>query len=167
MGLLIMDNFFKNDYNYKVLERYTQSWIGTPYRHLTIVKGRGADCGLFICGVLKDFGLMKDLSYEFYPSGWEVNARTECILDMMVDSFKNSVVNKKIIIEKMTPEVGLDRGDILTFSTGKNGITNHAAYYMEDGNLIHSLEKIGVHSIMMPSFFKNRITYVFRLMEKQ
>jgi len=160
-----MKKYFENDINYKRFEKVINSWIGTPYKHLTLVKGRGADCALFIGGVMRDCGIIKKVTYDYYPRNWHIHTKTEYV----VDGFDRHIAEhaiESISVQKCTPEVKLYRGDVLTFTMRDNGISNHAAYYMEGGFLIHSMQRIGVHKITMPSFFTDHITNIFRLMEK-
>jgi len=159
-----MKKYFEDDTNYKRFEGVINSWIDTPYRHLTVVKGRGADCALFIGGILRDIGIIKKVVFDYYPKNWFIHTDKEYVLDGLMEHVKNQA-RSNIELERYTPEVKLYRGDILGFNI-KSNATNHVAYYMEGSSIIHSLERIGVHKIMMPEFFKDRLTNIFRLMEK-
>jgi cell wall-associated NlpC family hydrolase len=62
-------------------------------------------------------------------------------------------------------EVDLFRGDILSFKLTSRNISNHVAFYLQSNELVHSLERIGVHRIELINFFKERITNIHRIME--
>ena len=162
-----MKKYFENDNNYKRFERVINSWIGTPYKHLTLVKGRGADCALFIGGVMRDCGIIKKVVYDYYPRNWHIHTKQEYVLNGINKHITEQAIDG-ITIERYAPdeEIEFYRGDILTFTMRDNAITNHAAYYIEGGFLIHSMQRVGVHKITIPSFFIQHLTNIFRLMEK-
>ena len=161
-----MKKYFQDDYNYKQFERVVRSWIGTPYRHLTLVKGRGADCALFVGGVMKGCSLIKDVVYDYYPRDWHIHTKKEYVLEG-IHRHINEYAVEGISLERYEPdEVKYFRGDIFTFSMRNNVISNHAAFYMEGGTLIHSINKMGVHEVTMPNFFRDHMTNIFRIMEK-
>ena len=159
-----MKKYFENDINYKRFDGVINSWIGTPYKHLTVVKGRGADCALFICGILKDIGIINKIVFDYYPHDWFIHTDKDYVSDGFIDHIKN-YAKSNIELEKYTPEVKLYRGDILGIAINSK-VINHAAYYMEGNFLIHSLDRVGVHKVTTPEFFKERIVNIFRLMEK-
>ena len=159
-----MLKYFESDINYKRLEGVINSWIGTPYKHLTVVKGRGADCALFIGGILKDIGIINKIIFDYYPHDWFIHTDKEYVLDGIMEYVKNQA-RSNIKLEIYTPEVKLYRGDILGFNINSK-VVNHAAYYMEGNFLIHSLNRVGVHKVTTPEFFISRLTNIFRLMVK-
>jgi cell wall-associated NlpC family hydrolase len=157
--------YFENDINYQKFERVVKSWEGTPYRHLTIVKKRGADCALFIMEVLKECRFIDDYKYEYYPKDWHYHTNEEYILDMFLAKAKDNIRSGLNIEVYKYGEVDLFRGDILSFKLTSRNISNHVAFYLQSNELVHSLERIGVHRIELINFFKERITNIHRIME--
>lgn len=114
----------------KVVEE-TKSWVGTPYRHYSMKKGLGADCGLFIMGVYDNLGLIKYEMPEFYPRDW---AYHKPVGEMFVS-----------IVRKYCYEIQKDcvkLGDIIVYKFGK--CLSHAAILIEDDMIVHSEVPVGV-----------------------
>ena len=162
-----MKKYFENEINYKHFLRVVNSWIGTPYRHLTMVKGRGVDCALFLGAIMKGSGIIDQVVYDYYPRCWHIHTDTEYVLEGIERHIKENLKEGLDVERYNLGEVELFRGDILTFSlTNNNNISNHSAYYLEGNEMVHSLERIGVHKVGMMNYFLERLTNVFRLMEK-
>jgi len=141
------------------------SWIGTPYRHLTMVKGRGADCTLFIAAVLIEAKVMSRIEYDYYPKDWHIHTTEEKVLDgffrhMTTGCFPGFTFAR---LDTGHPK---HRGDILTFSTTSTGVSNHAGVYLGDDKMIHSIEQRGVSVIPCGNFFTNKMTGIFRLIRE-
>lgn len=156
--------YFENDINYKRFENVVNSWIDTPYRHLAMARGRGADCILFVVAILIHCQLIKKINYDYYPKDWHLHTKENYVMQMFIDNVQKSS-REDILFKKYNPKnIKLHRGDILVFSMRKNEINNHAGLYMEDNYMANCLEGVGVHSVELMDFFQERLTTVFRAM---
>ena len=131
------------------------SWLGTPYKHFQMEKGKGADCGLFIAACLKEFGILKKVTYEYHPRTWLFTEK-EVVLNHITDYIKNNF-KENYTLCKVNDK--LLKGDLLLFSL-RSKVSNHLGIYLGNGFMINSINKRGV--CVMP-IFKNRITNVYRI----
>lgn len=106
-------------------------WVGTPYRHYTVKKGLGCDCGLFILQVYENVDLIKFDMPEFYPADWAMHNPIGEMFEDIVKKYCKSVDNKE-----------LDIGDLILYHFGKN--LSHASILLEKNMIIHSETNIGV-----------------------
>lgn len=161
---------FEDDRQWKKLLTILRSWEGTPYRHLQMVKGRGADCTLFLGGVFLESGLLTDVEYEYYARDWHIHTREELVMNNLIKHLQENMrdgLNPLVFIaeeqdEDMPPPL---RGDLLGFSTVVTGITNHASIYIGGGRMIHSIIGRGVSEIKVGNFWKEKLTVIFRVMK--
>jgi len=162
-------NYFSKEENWERFKAILLSWIGTPYRHLAMVKGRGADCIMFVGGVWKEFGVFsKDLmplleiEYSYYSPDWYKHETDERILNGIIAHFKKFATNK-VRAPQYKPDVPLYRGDLLIFSTNRKGISNHAGIYLGDKKMIHASCSRGVSIFGLSDTWKKRMKTFFRL----
>jgi cell wall-associated NlpC family hydrolase len=107
------------------------TWIGTPYKHFSSVKGAGADCALFIMRVYANCGLIKYKQPEFYANDWSLhNPKREIFREIVLQSCHQ-------IEEKQ-----LKKGDIILYQFGK--AMSHGAILMDNDMIIHSEVDVGV-----------------------
>ena len=114
----------------KVLEE-AKSWVGTPHVHHTLVKGLGADCGLFIIGVYSNIGLIKEDKPEFYPEDWAFHKPVGDMFETIV---------KRYCVEIKEEE--LRPGDLILYQFGK--CLSHGSLLVDNEYVIHSEKPIGV-----------------------
>ncbi len=156
---------FKIDKEWEKFKKILLSWIGTPYRHMTGVKGRGADCNLFIGNCLIEAGYMKALNYDYYPKDWWIHSKRELILDYIEKHRK--LLFPEYDLKRIYDLDNLQRGDYLGFSYGsKFGIVNHSGIYLGNNHFIHAHSKKGVCIEEMTNSWKNRLKIIFRLFKK-
>ena len=164
-----MRPYFENNNNWNKLLIEFEEWKGTPYRHLTRVKGRGADCTLFIGSMYLGLGILTDINYEYYPRDWHKHTKEEKVLQAILKHYKDHCASG-ISIERIQGNTIdlVQRGDMLTFNNPTQGITvsHHAGIYKEQDWLINSIENRGVCEMQLGSFWRKRITNIFRIMEK-
>lgn len=165
-----MTPLFKDDRQWKVLSGILRSWEGTPYRHLQMVKGRGADCTLFLGGAFLEAGILRDVEYEYYPRDWHIHTMKEFVMDSLVKHLEENVREGLSSLVFISEGNGDDmpafiRGDLLGFSTVSTGITNHASIYIGEGRMIHSIIGRGVSNIKFGNFWKDKLTVIFRVMK--
>lgn len=167
--------YFENNENWERMWAEMEAWKGTPYRHLTMAKGRGADCTLFIGGVWKACGVLDDVTYDYYPKDWHEHTQDELVLESIFRHYQDHC-QKGLKLERFgalkTDE--LMRGDLITFNYPARGITvsHHAALWIgtimktrQRKIMINSIEGRGVVHLQYGSFWENRLTNVFRVME--
>ena len=152
-------NFFDSDADWARFSAIVASWVGTPYRHVTMVKGRGADCALFIGACWKEMGVLTDVTYDYYPKDWYVHSTTELVLDSLYRHFQNHAA-PGLAIERHegTPL----RGDALALSMGSR-VSNHTALYMGDNKVVHASPKKGVVEARFGHWMRPCVTNVFRV----
>lgn len=167
-------------------ERYKDilmSWHGTPYKHLWMAKGRGADCTLFIAACLKELGVLKEVVYEYYPDRWFLSTKKEYILEAfhkhtnehMAEGYRLAWFNRADYDFDKREELDMvpgfifsrDRflfGDILSFTTTKMNVTNHCAVWLDDGlQMLNSVRKQGCIVSTYGSHWERRLTNILRV----
>jgi cell wall-associated NlpC family hydrolase len=165
-----MKPLFESDENWKKLLAIIKSWEGTPYRHLAMVKGRGADCTMFIGAIWKEFGIISEVEHEYYEKEWHIHTNEEKILNSFKDHWEK-YRNQKYAFVDFKPGEEMMRGDLLTFSTTSQKVTNHASIYMgetERGEMMcHSINRRGVSYFPFRGFWKSKLVEFHRVMEKK
>lgn len=160
-----MKPIFTDNAAWKAFLPILESWEGTPYRHLQMVKGRGADCTLFIAAAAKEAGYLERVEYDYYPRDWHLHTKDERVLDGLVRHAMQHLA-PGVALKEMTQDVAPMRGDIITFSRLKSGITHHACIYLGSGAMMHSLGRVGVRKAQARNW-RQFTTGVFRLMRKE
>ncbi len=154
---------FLNDTAWQRYEAILRSWLGTPYRHLTMVKGRGADCALFIGASLVEAGILDKVIYEYYPCDWHIHTHEEVVLEGLFRHFSVHVAPGLALV-RLERDTALLRGDILAFATTLTGVANHAAVFLGE-RMIHAAPRRGVSLWSFSSYFERHLAAVFRIME--
>ena len=158
---------FADDSEWMQFKSILYSWLGTPYRHLTMVKGRGTDCTLFIGASLLEIGILNDVVYEYYPKDWYQNADTEYVLNGFHRHFEEHASDRNTFAQ-LQPNNAIMRGDILTFCTKGSRVSNHAAVYIGDTDrgkqIIHAAPRRGVSLFPLRGYFERHLTHIFRIM---
>jgi len=167
--------YFESEHNWARMAAEMEEWRGTPYRHLTMAKGRGADCTLFIGGVWKACGVLDAVTFDYYPKDWHIHTEEELVLDSIFRHYQDHC-RDGLKLEKFGPleTDKLIRGDLLTFNYPAREIwvSHHAALWIgtiietrQRNLMINSIEGRGVINLQYGTFWKNRLTNVFRVME--
>lgn len=135
---------FKDDEIWKVYEKELISWIGTPYRHLQGVKGRGADCTLFIAHAMKNAGFLTKVEHDYYSKDWNIHTNEEVVLDGAFRHFRENTAPGIIVKRFLDNDLSKLRGDMLVFKTGRSKCINHCSVVMDkfDGRCQLSLQAI-------------------------
>lgn len=156
--------FFSDE---KKVERFKEillSWLGTPYMHMVAVKGRGADCSLFIGQCLVEMGVFEKIEYEYYPRDWHIHTTREYVLEGIERNKKN--LSKGLMFKEIPLNNELMFGDWIVFSISPKGVANHSAIYLGDGTFISAINKEGVCIKELNESWRKRLRYVFRLFEE-
>lgn len=135
---------FKDDDRWAAMQSIALSWIGTPYRHMQCVKGRGADCTLFIGGCFLEAGYLTKIDRpRYYPRDWALHTKENYVLDgMLKNTRKNLVPGVKLL--PVNDDDQLMRGDWVALSTTRQGVKNHACIMLDSVRFINSQERQGV-----------------------
>jgi len=141
------------------------SWIGTPYRHNTMVKGRGADCSLFLGACLKNAGILSDIVYDYYPKDWFSTADRDMIVDNLYTHFADHAA-PGFAIRQLPPTAPVIRGDFLAFATcaTRPSISNHAGVLIQRARMAHCAPGRGVQVFQFGDCWSRRLRHVFRIM---
>ena len=144
---------FDDEEKRKQLKEILDSWIGTPFRHRSGVKGLGVDCAHFIACVIEEMGILrwrKNLIPD-YPHDWHLHNTREL--------FKESI-EKELPVESISIDDVRD-GDLVLLHYGK--AASHGAIYFE-GYLFQAMERVGVCRLWMKEkSLMKRIRYVYRI----
>lgn len=141
-----------------------EAWLGTPYRHMTAVRGRGADCTLFIGAWLMELGILTRVQHGYYAKDWYDHAADDILVDALYRHFAESCWPGFALAAASMP---LQVGDILGFSTRRPGITNHVGILVEPSVMIHSVEGRGVSRYQFGDCWKRRLRHAFRVMVEE
>jgi cell wall-associated NlpC family hydrolase len=155
---------FEDNSMWKRLLEVTDSWMGTPYKHLQMVKGRGADCALFVAAVWKELGILTDVVYDYYPRDWHIHTKEELVLEGLYRHFAENCHNG-FAVNKLLPTDEKIRGDLLGFSTTSRGVSNHGAIYIGEKIMVHSAPNRGVSKFPYGGYWERRITTILRIMK--
>ncbi|HPH54104.1 MAG TPA: amidase domain-containing protein [Bacteroidales bacterium] len=157
-----MKPYFENDQHWQQFFEILQSWIGTRYRHFTGVKGRGADCTLFIAQSLIELGVLEKITYDYYPKDWHLNHKRELIKEYISKNVKHLVGGLKIV---QTDDTWM-RGDLVLFCMNKLGVSNHASIVIDEKSIMGAVACRGVAIMEINNYWRRHVTYLYRLMEE-
>ncbi len=166
--------YFEDDVMWQKCKEEAISWEGTPYRHLWMSKGRGADCTLFIAAIWKELGILSDVTYEYYPKDWHIHAPSNMVLDSLQRHIRDHATSG-ISIDDIDPKKEEEwmRGDMLAFALTETGVTNHAMIWFGDfeetrqrKQMYNSINDQGVCRLTYGSFWRKHLTNVFRVMKE-
>jgi cell wall-associated NlpC family hydrolase len=165
---------FRDDAKWEECLREMESWLGTPFRHFTMVKGRGADCTLFIAAVWKTIGFFDKINMVYYPKDWHIHTQQERVKDGIVEHMMLNAGSGYELIACDNKDY-LMRGDLIAFSTTKSPVTNHAAIWVGDWPQTREKDQFfncidigqrGVCRLQYNKWWRQRLTTVLRPMEE-
>jgi cell wall-associated NlpC family hydrolase len=165
----MMKPYFEDAENWRRAKVVLDSWMGTPYRHLWMKKGRGADCSLFIGAWLMELGIIKKVIHDFYPPDWYFHKKVEVIKDVFsknIATQMNADFDLQLIpVDAVEAGIPLMRGDMLTFCmVPETGVSNHAGILLDPPNkFVHSIQGRGVSLMQFGSFWLSKMTSVYRV----
>ncbi len=125
------------------------TWIGTPYRGWSCLKGLGADCGQLLYGVYRNCGLIPvlDLPKDYSLQVSQHQASTEYV-DLVARYFRE------------IPEAAAQPGDIVVYKLGL--AFSHAAIIIRWPDYI--VQAVGHHGVSGEHGIKNPL---FRRRERR
>lgn len=141
------------------MEAIARSWLKTPYRHMQCVKGRGADCTLFIGGCFKEAGYLTRIDRPaYYPRDWALHTKDEYVLDGMLENTRKNLA-PGIELLPVADNEPLMRGDWVAISTTRQRVKNHACIMLDAVRFINAQERIGVHISGMDKPMRKKILW--------
>ncbi len=158
-----MKPYFENDENWNIYKAELESWIGTPYRHLTMVKGRGADCALYMAAVMLHVGILTKVEHDWYPRDWFRHTTKERILEDFFHHIDNNMP-PNLTFAWLGKDVEKMRGDAVVFCTAGKGASNHCGILLNEKRFINSIESGGVQILTYGSWWERRLKSIFRVM---
>ena len=160
--------YFADDSTWERFLSIAESWIGTPYKHMTMVKGRGADCTLFIGACWLEMGILTAVTYDYYPKDWHLHTDDEYVLAGLYRHFRDHIAEGFALrhCEPTEPEL---RGDLLTFAMTQRNVSNHSAIYLgpyrgQGAHILHSINGRGVKPFPYEGLFSRKRKHIFRIM---
>lgn len=147
--------YFEDKDKQQKLKKILDSWLSTPFRHHTGVKGAGCDCIHFVIRVYEEMGILK-CECNFvpdYPKDWHLHNTRELLAEG---------IEKKLKVQKVSLDV-LKNGDIILSHYGK--AASHASIYF-DRYVYHSVTNIGVCKINFKDrFFRRQMRFAYRILK--
>lgn len=151
------------------LEEIYLSWIGTPYMHMCIKKGRGADCAKFLAACYQEAGIINFVDDTYYSKNWMLTGTEEHLINGFHNHFSR-YLSKHFFYEFFEIDdienFEFMKGDILCFNSNASKLCHHAAIYHENMTMIHCTPNVGVKIAQILFFWKRRMKFVFRVTEK-
>lgn len=153
------------------VEKIGQSWIGTPYFHMSKTKGAGADCALFLACIFEEAGILSKVENLYYSRTWMISG----VQELLIEGFERHLteyITPGFAYEKFEFRAGggqqdfeYKRGDILCMTTNLSKVCHHAAMYVGGGEMLHAYQKKGVCRAQFAHFWKDRIRAILRIIE--
>lgn len=113
----------------------TESWVGTPYRGWSCLKGCGTDCGQLIYGIFRNCGLVQELDL---PKDYSLQVAQHQVSTEYVDTVATFF--------REIPEAEVLPGDLVVFKLGL--AYSHAAVVIRwPDYLIHAVGRHGVSGV--------------------
>jgi cell wall-associated NlpC family hydrolase len=157
-----MTPYFLDDKKWTDFREIVEGWIGTPYKHLGMVRGREADCTLFVGACMVEAGLLMRVEYDYYPRDWHVHTCQEVVLEGFERHFRKHLASG-VAVEKLAVESEIMRGDVCVFTTTKKGVSNHAGIALGDGSFINAINCRGVCRLSLRRWMP-KMTTLYRVM---
>jgi cell wall-associated NlpC family hydrolase len=104
------------------------TWLRTPWRHASAVKGAGVDCGRMLIEVYSAVGLIQHYVPPYYPQDFALHSSNERFL-ANIERYAHEVITPKA-------------GDIAVWKFGK--CFSHAAIVLDYPAIIHAKINVGV-----------------------
>jgi len=145
--------YFDDIKKQKKLKIILESWVGTPFKHKTAVKGKGCDCIHFVGSVFQEIGLFKFnlKTVPDYPPDWHLHNTRELLSEGIAERLSVERVDLNNLIN----------GDIILSHYGK--ASSHAGIYF-DGYVYQALTSIGVRKISFKDTkYRKQMRFCFRI----
>jgi cell wall-associated NlpC family hydrolase len=121
-------NLMNNQSKRQAVVDEAMTWLKTPWRHASAVKGAGVDCGRLLIEVYANCGLIDRFTPDYYPQDFALHSSEERFL---------------MNIERYAKEVSdAEPGDLAVWKFGR--CFSHAAIVIDYPTIIHAKIDEGV-----------------------
>ena len=127
-----------------------RSWIGTPYRHQTSLKGVGCDCLGLVRGVWRAVCGDEPEAVPAYSRDWAEAARCETL------ALAAGRHMTEIACGEFKP------GDVLLFRWRAGLIAKHAAVASAPDKMVHAHDGAAVAEVAIAPWWRRRLAFAFR-----
>lgn len=133
---------------------------------MTQIKGRGADCALFVAAAMQKTGFLGEIPRQEYSRDWHLHENSSLVLESYFIGIRNC--REGLVFELMDgcPEHCL-RGDMFLMSCVPSGIIHHAGICINEHSMIHSIQRQGVKIVPFKGWWRRHVKKTARLMEKE
>ena len=156
--------YFENINNWNAYHKELLEWIDTPYRHMTNIKGRGADCTLFIAATLKNAGILTEIYFKDYPKDWHLHQNQSIVVDSYTEGAKHLLPGLSMETFEDLPKQFI-HGDIILMSIMSSEVIHHAGIYIDQKTMIHCIQPRGVQLVSFEGWWQRHIKKTVRIME--
>lgn len=147
-----MKPYFSTPERTENLHRILESWVGTPFKHSTGVKGVGCDCIHLPLMAFIEAGLQYSPVLAPYSSDSHLHSNVPVMLQT-IRNYKNLHSVKGPLMD----------GDIVLMLSGRT--ISHVGVYSR-GGLYHSIVKAGIRRTeLRDRMITKFISHIFRVME--
>lgn len=129
-----------------------RTWIGTPYRHQSSIKGHGSDCVGMVRGVYREFyGLDEDPEVipPYQPDWYEVDQK-----DPLLNYGRRHL--KEVPFEEMIPS------DVLVFRMRRGVSAKHCGIISSKDTMIHAYSRSKVFEVSLGVHWYSKVAAVLR-----
>jgi NlpC/P60 family putative phage cell wall peptidase len=129
-----------------------RTWIGTPYRHQSSIKGEGCDCVGMVRGVYREFfGVENDPENmpPYQPNWYEVDQKDPLLL------FGRRHL-EEVPFEEMMPS------DILVFRMKRGVSAKHCGIITSTDTMVHAYSKQKVYEVSLGDQWLRKVAAVLR-----
>lgn len=146
-------------------KKIVNSWLGTPYKHYTRVKGRGTDCVLWLADSFFEMGILTKLEYDYYSRDWYMHTTKEVVLNNFKRHIKKYLKSNLCIKEINVKDNDLMFGDWVLYSyCQKTNLSNHVVLMYEDKKIVECIIRRGV---IITDVKDKPIKHIFRVFIKE
>jgi cell wall-associated NlpC family hydrolase len=140
-------------------------WIGTPYRHMTNMKGRGADCTLFIAATMKNAGFLTDIIFKEYSRDWHLHENNNVVMESYAEGANNLLPG--LLMQNIEGCANsYMRGDVFLMSVVPSGVIHHAGICIDQNTMIHCIQPRGVQLSPFRGWWKRHVKQIVRIITK-
>lgn len=156
-----MERYFKG--NDPLLKEELDSWLGTPYRHLSKVKSKGVDCINFVVAVLEKLKANqgRNLIVPPYSKDWHLHRGEQKLIHEIERQIPVEKIGYRDNKNKLIFSENLGNGDIILFKFGRHSAHCGILYLTQVYQTLNTtgVEKINFYNL---DFFK-RITHIYKV----
>jgi cell wall-associated NlpC family hydrolase len=148
------------------LREELESWLGTPYRHMSGVKNKGADCIHFVVRILEKFDASqgRNIVVRPYPKDWNLHRGEELLRNEIERQLYVDKIGYRNEQQYLVFSEPIGNGDIILFKFGR--LSGHCGIFF-NSQVYQTLNRSGVEKISYWSKdFLGRVTTVYKLYKK-